>query len=264
MPFLQNSKTGHTRKSGLSGIPFSFGSHAHDIYPPDGALLEKLAAATWMRTISEANRRYLTSLAPGMAGKIVKIPIGIPLAGVSKASASFPTAPPYRLLALGRLVAKKGFSTLLEACRLLSAQGFEFHLTLAGDGPQRFHLSRLIRKMGASKSRVNLVGFVPHREVPRLLRESDLFITPKVSPHPETGTASPRVTLEALAHEVPVVGTDVSGLPEVIRPPETGWLVPPADPESLARAVREVCSDPSEARRRARPGGTWWPGSSIP
>ena len=252
-PWADGPATAAWVASGLSGIPFSFGSHAHDIYPPDGALLEKLAAAAWMRTISEANRRYLTSLAPGLAGKIVKIPIGIPLAGVSQASASFATAPPYRLLALGRLVAKKGFPTLLEACRLLNAQGFEFHLTLAGDGPQHFHLSRLIRKLGL-ETRVNLAGFVPHREVPRLFRESDLFLMPSVITPSGDRDGIPTVILEALAHEVPVVATDVSGLPEVIRPPETGWLVPPADPEALARAVREACSDPNEARRRALAG----------
>jgi glycosyltransferase involved in cell wall biosynthesis len=252
-PWANGPATAAWVASGLSGIPFSFAAHAHDIYPPDGALTEKLAAAVGMRTISEANRGYLSSLVPAEAGKIIKIPIGIPLVSTEKTPPSRPAVPPYRLLALGRLVAKKGFPILIEACRLLSARGFEFHLTLAGDGPQRSQLSRLIRKMGLD-DRVDLVGFVPHREVPRLLRQSDLFIMPSVITPSGDRDGIPTVILEALAHEVPVVATEVSGIPEVIRPAVTGWLVPPADPEALARAVAEACSNPPEARRRALAG----------
>ena len=178
--------------SRLSFIPFSFAAHAHDIYPPDGALLEKLTAATWVRAISEANRRYLASLAPGETGKIIKIPIGNPLVGASKPAVPLPTRPPYRLLALGRLVAKKGFASLIEACRILSAQGFEFHLTLAGDGPQRSHLSRVIRK-ARIESRVSLPGFVPHIGKVRNRSGSPISSScPASSPHLEIGTASPR------------------------------------------------------------------------
>ncbi len=122
-----------------------------------------------------------------------------------------------------------------------------------GDGPQRSQLSRLIRKLGL-EDRVDLVGFVPHREVPRLLRESDLFIMPSVITPSGDRDGIPTVILEALAQEVPVVATEVSGIPEVIRPAVTGWLVPPADPEALARAVAEACSNPPEARRRALAG----------
>ena len=252
-PWANGPATAAWVASGLSGIHFSFAAHAHDIYPPDGALTEKLAAAAGMRTISEANRGYLASLVPAEAGKIIKIPIGIPLGSTGKTPAARPAVPPYRLLALGRLVAKKGFPILIEACRLLSAQGFEFRLTLAGDGPQRSHLSRLIRKKGL-EDRVDLAGFVPHREVPRLLCESDLFIMPSIITPSGDRDGIPAVILEALAHEVPVVATEVSGIPEVIQAAVTGWLVPPADPEALARAVAEACSNPPEARRRALAG----------
>lgn len=252
-PWANGPATAAWVASRLSGIPFSFCGHAHDLYPPDGALLEKLAAAAWMRTISAANQRYLTAMAPGSAGKIFKIPIGIPLEGAGQAPASRPQGAPYRVLGLGRLVAKKGFSTLIAACRLLQDQGFDFRLTLAGDGPQRAQLSQLIRQLGVD-SRVSLVGFVPHREVPRLLGGADLFIMPSVITPSGDRDGIPTVILEALAQELPVVATEVSGIPEVIRSPETGWLVPAADPEALAQAVREASANPAEARRRALAG----------
>ncbi len=237
--------------SRLSGIPFSFSARARDLHPPDGALLEKLAAASLVRTNTRSNERYLASLAPREAAKIINIYNGASLPPRPAPDRSW--QPPFRLLALGRLVPKKGYDVLLTACRLLAREGFCFHLTLAGEGPEHHKFRRLIEKYGL-KGQVNLVGFVPHREVPRLFQEADLFIMPSLIAPSGDRDGIPNVVLEALLHEVPVVATDISGLPEVIHPPETGWLVPPDDPENLARAVREACSNPTEARRRALAG----------
>ena len=64
----------------------------------------------------------------------------------------------------------------------------------------------------------------------------------------------PNVILEALLCEVPVVATEVSGIPEVVIPGDTGWLTPPGDPEALARDMVAALADPAEARRRAERG----------
>jgi glycosyltransferase involved in cell wall biosynthesis len=237
--------------SSLSGLPFSFCGHAYDLYPPDGALKEKLAAAAWVRTISDANVSYLTALAPREAGKIVRIYYGVPLA-----ARPLPPPPPAaagRLLALGRFVETKGFPYLIEACRLLAARGIKAHLTLAGDGRQRFKLERMINRYGL-KDRVAMPGFVLHREVPRLLAGTDVFIMPSVVVKSGDRDGIPNVILEALLHEVPVVATAVNGIPEVIYPGDTGWLVPEKDPEALARAIALALAQPGEARRRARRG----------
>jgi glycosyltransferase involved in cell wall biosynthesis len=235
----------------LSGIPFSFCAHAHDIYPPDGALAEKMAAAAFVRTISRANRDYLASLAPLEARKIVKISYGAPLAGESRPPR--PSRVPHRLLAIGRFVPKKGFPVLLQALSMMAKRKLDCHLTLAGDGPERPYLLALARELGLT-GRVAFPGFIPHRQVPELLREADLFVLPcRIAPGGDRD-GIPNVILEALAHQVPVVGTDVSGLAEAIRPGETGWLVPPEDPAALARAMEEALLDPEEARRRAQAG----------
>ncbi|MBM4284529.1 MAG: glycosyltransferase family 4 protein [Deltaproteobacteria bacterium] len=250
-PWANGPATAAWVASHLSGIPFSFCAHAHDLYPPDGALTEKLRAARFVRTISEANRRFLTDLAPEAAPKIVKIPYGAPLTATSPASP--PPGPPHRLLALGRLVEKKGFPILLEACHLLARDGADFHLTLAGDGPQRRHLLRLIADLGLA-DRVSLPGFVPHNRVPALFAAAHLFVMPCIIDSRGDRDGLPNVILEALAHAVPVVATPVNGIPEAVRPGETGWLVPAGDAKALARAIREALADPAEARRRARAG----------
>ncbi|MBM4272916.1 MAG: glycosyltransferase family 4 protein [Deltaproteobacteria bacterium] len=237
--------------SRISGIPFSFCARAHDIYPPDGALEEKLAAARWVRTENRANLRYLAQLCPSQARKLNSIYNGVPLEAPTDSSP--PAAPPFRLLALGRLVVKKGFAVLLEACRLLAHQGLEFQLTLAGAGPQERALRRMIEIYGL-ESRVSLPGFAPHREVPRLLAQAHLFVMPSIIAPSGNRDGTPTVILEALQHGVPVVATDICGISEMVRPGETGWLVRPGDAPALAAAIQVALSHPQEAQRRAQWG----------
>ena len=250
-PWANGPATAAWVASGLSGIPFSFCGHAHDIYPPDGALAEKLKAASFVRTISQANCRYLTDLVPEAAGKIVHITYGAPLA----ASPRLPreSTPPFQLLALGRLVEKKGFPVLLAACRYLQEWGVDFHLSLAGDGPQRHRLVGLVQEY-ALGDRVSFLGHVPHNQVPELFRQADLFVMPCQVARGGDRDGLPNVILEALALQVPVVATDVNGVNEAVLPGETGWLVPPEKPRLLAQALREALSQPEEAQRRAQAG----------
>jgi glycosyltransferase involved in cell wall biosynthesis len=175
----------------------------------------------------------------------------VPLAAESRLPAGI--SPPFHLLALGRLVFKKGFHVLLLSCRQLAAQGLDFRLTLAGDGPDRRELLRLVSKYGL-EGRVTLPGFISHREVPGLFRQAHLFVMPCVVAPSGDRDGIPTVILEALLHEVPVVASAVAAIPEVIHPGETGWLVPPSDPEAITRAVLAALADPGEARRRALAG----------
>ena len=200
--------------SRLSGIPFSFSGRAHDLYPPDGALTEKMAAAQFIRTNTRTNQRYLAELCPPLAGKVVNVYNGVSL--VPAAGARRPARPPFQLLALGRLVPKKGFPVLLTACRLLQAQGVEVHLTLAGDGPERGKIRELIHREGLAQ-RVSLPGAVPHREVARLMAGADLLVMPSLIAPSGDRDGIPNVILEALLCEVPVVASAVSGIPEVIE-----------------------------------------------
>jgi len=237
--------------SGLSGIPFSFSGRAHDLYPPDGALAEKMAAASFIRTNTQINQRYLADFCPNLAGKVVNVYNGVslpPPAGPRPA-----LKPPFNLLALGRMVPKKGFGVLLAACRVLAEQGLDFHLTLAGDGPERKKLREQIEAQGLG-ARVSLPGTVPHREVARLMADSHLLVMPSLIAPSGDRDGIPNVILEALHCGAPVVASAVSGIPEVIRDGDTGWLTAPGDPEALARTVAAALTDPAEARRRAARG----------
>ena len=250
-PWANGPATAAWVASTLSGIPFSFSGRAHDLYPPDGALPEKMAAAQFIRTNTRINQRYLGDLCPHLAGKVVNVYNGVSLTPVGGTRP--PARPPFHLLALGRLVPKKGFGVLLEAGRQLQAQGVDFHLTLAGDGPERGKIRTLVQELGLTQ-RVSLPGAVPHREVPRLMAAAHLLVMPSLITPWGDRDGIPNVILEALLCGVPVVASAVSGIPEVIREGETGWLTAPGDPEALARAVAAALADPEAARRRAERG----------
>jgi glycosyltransferase involved in cell wall biosynthesis len=252
-PWANGPATAAWVASRLSGIPFSFSGRAHDLYPPDGALEEKMAAASFIRTNTLINRRYLADLCPALAGKVVNVYNGISL--TPAAGPRPPARPPFHLLALGRLVPKKGFPVLLAACRHLDAQGVDFRLTLAGDGPERGKIRELVEQKGLVH-RVTLPGAVPHREVARLMAAAHLLVMPSLIAPSGDRDGIPNVILEALLCETPVVASAVSGIPEVIRDGDTGWLTPPGDAEALARAVAAALADPGEARRRAERGRT--------
>ncbi|MGO8762409.1 MAG: glycosyltransferase [Desulfobaccales bacterium] len=250
-PWANGPATAAWVASRLSGIPFSFSGRAHDLYPPDGALTEKMAAAHFIRTNTRINQQYLTARYPRLAGKVVNVYNGVSLA---PAAGPRPSAQaPFHLLALGRLVPKKGFAVLLAACRDLRAQGVEVRLTLAGDGPERGKIRELIHQEGLV-DRVSLPGAVPHREVAGLMAAADLLVMPSLIAPSGDRDGIPNVILEGLLCEVPVVASAVSGIPEVIRDGDTGWLTAPGDPEDLARAVAAALADPAEARRRAERG----------
>jgi colanic acid/amylovoran biosynthesis glycosyltransferase len=250
-PWANGPATAAWVASHLTGIPFSFCGRAHDIYPPDGALLEKISAAAAVRTENLSNLRYLTALYPQIAGKLINIYPGAPMEPVP--AKAVPPPPPHRLLAVGRFVKKKGFPLLLEACRLLAEQGVDFHLTLVGGGPEGPKIEELIKEYNLGE-RVTLHGFLPHGQIQSLLQQSHLFVMSSLIAPSGDRDGVPTVILEALQHEVPVVATEVTGIPEVVIPGETGWLIPPEDPQALAQAIRAALADPAEAGRRAAAG----------
>ena len=98
-PWADGPATAAWVASHLSGIPFSFSARARDLHPPDGALLEKLAAASLVRTNTRAHERYLAALAPREAAKIVNIYNGVSL--VPEPAPPRRRQPPFHLLALG-------------------------------------------------------------------------------------------------------------------------------------------------------------------
>ena len=115
-------------------------------------------------------------------------------------------------------------------------------LVLAGSGPLETELKNLADNIGKSKQ-VHFLGTVEYKELPEYLREADIFCRPSLSEG--LGNAF----LEAMAVNVPVIGTPVGGIPDFLHEGKTGYLCEPHNPESIAEAVKRVQAD--EALKKA-------------
>ena len=235
----------------LSGIPYSFTAHAHDIYVERPMLEEKLAAADFVVTISDYNRRLLEGLY-GENARIRVIHCGIePRFFAPRAQPEGGEA--LRILCVASLEEYKGHPHLLDACALLRARGVPFRLLLVGEGEERPALERRIAELGLEGS-VELLGAQPRDRVAELLSATDVSVLPSVVTASGKKEGIPVVLMEALAMEVPVVATRISGVPELVEDAVTGLLVPERNPAALADALERVQRDPDAARRMAAAG----------
>jgi glycosyltransferase involved in cell wall biosynthesis len=250
-PWADGPATAAWVASHLSGIPFSFSARARDIYPPDGSLVEKMQHCVFVRTNNKANVQYLQSQAPHLAEKVQMVYNGLTLDGSNLAEV--PMQPPCRVLALGRFVRTKGFDVLIRACRILADEGLDFRLTLAGSGSLSFWFKHLTHKLRLQE-KITFPGFISHDRLPSLLCSHDLFVVPSVVKPNGDQDGIPNVIMEALSHRLPVVATDVCGIPEVIHHGRTGLLSPQRDPVALARAIVTMTQDRRGALEMAERG----------
>ena len=140
----------------------------------------------------------------------------------------------------GRLSEEKGFDHLIEALRLPALADRPVALMLAGEGPERSALERLVEARGL-RDRVRLLG---HRsDLPAVLRASDAFVLSSL--HEGMSNA----LMEALALGLPCVTTRVGGVDELVVPEESGLVVAAGVPAALARALGRLLDDPALARR---------------
>ncbi len=142
----------------------------------------------------------------------------------------------------GRLEEQKGYEYLVRAARFVVDQHRGVGFVVAGCGPRRPALERLISELGLD-DHFHLLGF--RSDVPAVVASCDLFVSSSL------WEGLPLAVLEAMLLTRPVVATDVGGTREVVRPGETGLLVPSRDPVGLAEAVRRLMVDPALARRCA-------------
>ncbi len=140
-----------------------------------------------------------------------------------------------------RMDGLKGQETLLHALSLLPASTPPVTLLLAGDGDRRQEWETLACSLGLTEEQVRFLGF--RADVPDLLSASDFFVLPSYS------EGLPLSVLEAMSHGLPVIASEVGGVPEVLCSAQEGLLVPPRDPAALADALDTLLQN-SELRRR--------------
>ena len=226
----------------LADISFSFTAHAKDIFHESvdpGAFRALLRDASSTITVSDFNVDYLRREYGLDAGRVERVYNGLDLELFPYTS---PADRPPRILAVGRLVEKKGFGDLIDACGVLAGRGVRFTCQIVGAGELESDLRRRIEQCGLSEC-VELLGPRPQSEVIALLQDASVFAAPCVVGQDGNRDGLPTVLLEAMALGTPCVATGVTGIPEILHHGETGLLVPQQDPSALARALDLLLED---------------------
>jgi colanic acid/amylovoran biosynthesis glycosyltransferase len=228
----------------LTGVRTSFTAHAYDLYGavPEGVLGRKVAAANWAAAPTEHGAARLRACAAAADGdKVVVQRMGVQRDALDAGEPEDPA----RVVAIGRLVEKKGLDVLVRgAARLDPGVVVE----IVGDGPERERLERL------AQGRVRFTGALPHAEALARLRGASAFALPCRELASGDRDGLPVALVEAMAAGIPVVTTPVAGIPELVRDGETGLLTAPGDDASLAAAIARLLADGALRERLALAG----------
>jgi glycosyltransferase involved in cell wall biosynthesis len=225
------------------GVPYGFSVHAID------------ARKVSRRGLADRARGAACVIAcnPDVAGDLSRVgapvqrmPHGVDLERFRPSPP--PPAAVLTILAVGRLVPKKGFPVLLDAASRLLAP---FRLRIIGDGARREDLQRRIAALGLA-DRVELAGLRTHEELPAEYGAAHIVAVPSVMDEKGDRDGLPNVVLEAMSSGRPVVASDVGAVASAVVDGRTGVLVPPGDAEALAGAIEFLADQPDIRERLGR------------
>lgn len=226
--------------SGISGIPFSFTSHANDLFERGWLLKEKVERSKFAVTISGYNYRFLLDKGAPQ-NKIHIIHCGVDTGSFCTQIRESVNKIP-KIGAIGRMVEKKGFDTLINACEILKKKKQSFYLEIAGSGPLYNDLKRQIDTKNLSE-KIHLIGAIPHDQIPDWLKEKDIFVLPcKRDKHGDMD-GIPVVLMEAMAIGVPVISSKISGIPELVEDGISGLLIDENNAEALSGSIIKILTD---------------------
>jgi glycosyltransferase involved in cell wall biosynthesis len=227
---------------------YSISVHGPDVfYQVDTAMLvQKIMAARFVRCISHYCRSQLWRLVPvSMWNKFHIVHCGVDPELYSPVRRHENAVP--EILCVGRLTSAKGQHILLEAAQQIKQQGHSFHLTFVGEGQDRPSLENQIRNLHLEEH-VSLTGALGQDKVMDYYRKADLFVLPSFA------EGVPVVLMEAMALEIPVISTRITGIPELIEDGRNGLLVTPGNSVELAESIVRILKSKSLATRLGKEG----------
>lgn len=233
--------------------PFSFTGHAADLFRGRVALHDKIRRADNIVCISEFHRSFY--LEHGARPEQLRLAY----CGIDTAQFSLPTKPrendgTFHILSSGRLVEKKGFEYVIDACRILVDRGLPVRCTIAGSGPLEDALRRRIREADLA-DRITVTGEAMMQEqIPELMHSADVYCLPCVWASDDDVDGLPQMLMEAMACGLPVVSTRLVGIPDLVIHESTGLLAEPNDAPGLADCLHRLHDEPELAARLAEKG----------
>jgi colanic acid/amylovoran biosynthesis glycosyltransferase len=228
-----------------TGTSWSFTAHAWDLFVADRRLALKVDGADRVVTVCEYNRRWIEERF-GSGLDVAVVVCGVRVPPLDRIASEVD------VVAVGRLVEKKGFDVLVEALPEVAAAHPGLTVEIIGEGPEHGSLEKRIVELGL-ESVVRLRGAMPHEELLRRVAASRLLCLPARIARDGDRDSMPVVIKDAMARARPVVATAIVGIPEMVDD-SNGRLVPPDDSVALASALLEVLEDEHLAERLGTTG----------
>ena len=228
------------------GVPFSFTGHAADLFRDRSALRTKLNRAAFVACISNWHRGFYRQVADLPDAKLPIVRCGVEVPGE-------PAADGVGVLAVGRLVEKKGFDVLVKAVAKMDNPP---PVTIVGEGPERAVLESLIHQHNLH-DKVTLRGAMDNAAIRGLMREAALVVLPCRVSRDGDKDGIPVVLMEAMAEGVAVVSGDLPTIRELIEPGRTGELVEPGDVDGLKQTMAALLGDKARRAGLAAAGRAW-------
>ncbi len=255
----------------LSKKKFSISAHAKDIYTlSKQELCRRINLSELIMTCTSYNYSYMRALNGVDKNKIHHIYHGInletfapegtksqkPLSDTtarseigSNAESEFGSqSKKTLLLSVGRLVEKKGYPDIFVALKRLKEQQFDFNYDIYGDGTQLEELRALAQDLGLQQQ-IHFHRTTTHPQIIARMKQGGIFICGSRIGSDGDRDGVPNTLAEAMAMELPVVATAVSGIPEIVENEVSGLLVPERNAEALAKALIRLIEDPQLASR---------------
>lgn len=227
----------------LTGIPFSFTAHGSDLHVDRRMLDRKTEAAAFAVTVSSYNKEVMVrECGERVRNKIHIIHCGVDLEVFSAARRAHCEPGSFRIICVGSFEEVKGHRYLIEACSLLRERNVDFQCELVGDGPLRQRLEGQVLRVGLA-DRVHFLGRLSRRQVVGRLAEADVAVLASVPTRSGKREGIPVALMEAMASALPVIASDLSGIPELVEDRRTGILVAPGDSRGLAEALELLAGD---------------------
>jgi glycosyltransferase involved in cell wall biosynthesis len=202
----------------------------------------KCKYAKFVVTISNYNKRFLVQKYANIrSAKIRIIHCGVDPALFEMKSAQPARKGRFNIVSVGRLVNQKGGEPLVKALGVVRnriGNGLAFCCRLIGDGPERDRLQSLVKTLGLTEC-IEFMGALDHAAVIRELTRADVFVLPCVVEPTGAADGIPVALMEAMALGVPVISTDISGIPELVKD-GGGILVQAGDVEKLAGKIEDM------------------------
>lgn len=228
--------------SNFLDLPYTLTAHAFDIYmnPDDDELRNVMENAKRVITISDYNKNHLKNKT-GIKNNIEVIRCGIDIEKFNPNNKST-AGGRIKILTVTRLVEKKGLDYLIRAIPIVIKDFQDFELTIVGSGPLNEHLRQLSHDLNIEKY-IQFKGDVSDFELKNYYENADMFILPCIIAENGDRDGVPVAIMEAMAMELPVISTNISGIPELVEDGVSGILVPQKDENAVGNAIIKLGKD---------------------